>query len=357
MTDIHIDGSRGEGGGQVLRSSLTLSMLTGQPLHIDNIRARRSKPGLRPQHLASVKAAAAISQAEVTGASPGSATLLFRPGRVQPGQYRFDIGTAGSTSLVLQTIFLPLALADAPSTVTITGGTHVPWSPCFHYLDRQWMPLLRRMGFDARLTLERTGFYPRGGGRIRAEIQPAGTLRPVELTERGELQRVSGISAVANLPDHIAKRQRQQVERRLGGWVPDMEIETMPMSSSGKGTVVFLQAECDDGGGGFTALGKRGMPAERVADEAVDQLEAYLASDSALDKHLADQIILPLVLASGQSSLSTAKVTQHLLTNIEVVQAFLNVEVVVEDELSYPRSVRIESIGLSSYSFLPPYLQ
>ena len=339
---IHIDGSHGEGGGQVLRSSLTLSVLTGQPLRIDNIRARRSKPGLRAQHLASVQAAAAISQAEVAGASPGSTTLLFRPGRVQPGQYRFDIGTAGSTSLVLQTIFLPLALADAPSTVTITGGTHVSWSPSFHYLDRQWLPVLRRMGFDARLTLERAGFYPKGGGRVRADIQPAGTLQPVDLEERGELRRVSGISAIANLPEHIVERQRQQVERRLGGWVPELAVETVSLSSPGPGTVVFLQAECEHGGGGFTALGKRGVPAERVADEAVNQLETFLARNAAIDKHLADQLILPLVFAPGRSSLSTAEITQHLLTNIEVVQAFLDVEVVVEGELSSPGLVRIE---------------
>ncbi|HEY52075.1 MAG TPA: RNA 3'-terminal phosphate cyclase [Caldilineae bacterium] len=339
---IHIDGSHGEGGGQVLRSSLTLSVLTGQPLRIDNIRARRSKPGLRAQHLASVQAAAAISQAEVTGATLGSATLLFRPGRVQPGPYRFDIGTAGSTSLVLQTIFLPLALAAAPSTVTISGGTHVAWSPSFDYLDRQWLPALRRMGYDACLTLERAGFYPKGGGRIRAEIRPAGTLQPVELVDRGALRRVSGISASANLPEHIARRQRQQVERRLGGWVPNLAVKTVTLSSSGPGTAVFLQAECEQGGGGFTALGRRGKPAERVADEAVDELETYLATNAAIDKHLADQLILPLVFAPGHSTFSTAAVTRHLLTNIEVVQAFLDVEIMVEGELRYPGFLRIE---------------
>ncbi len=354
MSEIHIDGSQGEGGGQVLRSSLTLSMLTGQPVRIDNIRAGRSKPGLRAQHLAAVQAAAMISGADVVGAKLGSTSLHFRPGRVQPGAYHFDIGTAGSTALVLQTMFLPLALADTPSCVTITGGTHVPWSPSYYYLDRQWLPILRRMGFEARLTLEKAGFYPRGGGRIRAEIEPAGTLRPLELIQRGALRRVSGISAIANLPDHIAQRQRQQVERRLGDRVPELTVEIVSLPSPGKGTAVFLQAECDDGGGGFTALGKQGVPAERVADEAVDQLEAYLKSNAALDKHLADQLILPLVLASGRSSFSTAEITQHLLTNIEVVQAFLDVEVVVEGELSYPGSVHIEPTATITPTVLHP---
>ena len=354
---IRIDGSRGEGGGQVLRSSLTLSMLTGQPVRIDNIRARRNKPGLRPQHLAAVQAATVVSGAEVTGAAPGSNSLYFRPGRVQSSHYRFDIGTAGSTSLVLQTIFMPLALADEKSSVTITGGTHVPWSPCFHYLDRQWLPMLRRIGFEAHLTLEQAGFYPRGGGCIRAEIEAAGSLRPLDLVNRGSLQRVSGISAIANLPEHIAKRQQQQVERRLSGQFPDLAVEIMPMASPGKGTVVFLQAECDAGGGSFTALGKRGLPAERVADEAVDQLEAYLVSNAALDKYMTDQMILPLVITPHPSSFSTAEITRHLLTNIEVVQAFLDVEIVVEGELSYPGSVCIEPIDLSSSTCPLPHLR
>jgi len=354
---IRINGSRGEGGGQVLRSSLTLSMLTGQPLRIDNIRAQRSKPGLRPQHLAAVQAATVVSGAEVTGAALGSTALQFRPAGVQSGHYRFDIGTAGSTALVLQTIFLPLALADEPSSVTITGGTHVPWSPCFHYLDRQWLPMLRRIGFEAHLTLEQAGFYPRGGGRIQVEIAPAGSLRPLDLENRGSLQRVSGISAIANLPEHIARRQKKQVERRLSSWAPDLSVETESMASPAKGTVLFLQAECEIGGGSFTALGKRGMPAERVADEAVDQLGAYLVSNAAIDKYLADQMILPLVLTPDPSSFSTAEITRHLLTNIEVVQAFLDVEIVVDGELSYPGSVCIKPLDLSSSTYPLPHLR
>jgi len=341
VTTIFIDGSRGEGGGQVLRSALTLSILTGHPIRIDNIRTKRRKPGLAAQHLAAVRAVTAISRADVVGATLGSTTLQFRPGRVQPGRYRFDIGTAGSTSLVFQTIFLPLALADTRSSVTITGGTHVPWSPSFDYLDRQWLSMLRRMGFDATLTLEKAGFYPRGGGQIRAKIEPAGTLHHLELNERGKLLEVIGISATSNLPRHIAERQRQQVECRLTGRIPNLTIETVSMVSPGRGTAMYLQAECENGGGSFTALGKRGLPAERVADEAVDQLETYLDKDAALDKYLADQLILPLVLATGLSTFSTAKITQLLLTNVEVVQAFLDVEIVVEGELSYPGLVRI----------------
>jgi RNA 3'-terminal phosphate cyclase (ATP) len=201
------------------------------------------------------------------------------------------------------------------------------------------------MGYDARLTLERAGFYPKGGGRIRAEIRPTGTLQPLELEERGALRRVSGLSAIANLPEHIAKRQQQQVERRLGGWVPELTVETVTLSSPGPGTAVFLQAECEQSGGGFTALGKRGKPAERVADEAVDQLEAYLAANAAIDKHLADQLILPLVFAPGQSSFSTAAITRHLLTNIEVVQAFLPVQISVAGEEGKPGRVTLLGAG------------
>ncbi|MCP4211113.1 MAG: RNA 3'-terminal phosphate cyclase [Halieaceae bacterium] len=338
---IRIDGSQGEGGGQVLRSSLTLSILTQTPFHITRIRANRSKPGLRPQHLAAVRAAAAISRAQVQGADPGSTSLQFRPGRVQPGAYQFDIGTAGSTSLVFQTLFLPLALAAEPSQLTITGGTHVPWSPCYHYLERQWLSVLHACGYRARLRLDQAGFYPKGGGRIRATIQPVATLTPFDLSACGRLEMVSGLSIIANLPAHIARRQQEQVERRLRGRVPDLQVETATLASPGQGTAVFLQAIYQTGCAAFTALGRRGKPAERVADEAVDALDMFLATGAAVDKHLADQLILPLALLPGESTFTTAEITQHLLTNIDVVQSFLPVSIDVQGALGKPGAIRI----------------
>ncbi len=341
---IHIDSANlagGEGGGQILRSALTLSLLTGHPLHITNIRARRPKPGLQPQHLAAVRAATAISQAEMAGAAIGSADLHFRPDRVRPGAYHFDIGTAGAATLVLQTLFLPLAHASASSTLAITGGTHVPWSPSFDYLDRVWLPTLRRLGYDARFQLDRAGFYPRGGGQIRAAISPAGRLAPLDLPERGRIRHLAGLSFVANLPASIAARQAAQAEKRLQDRFPSLKVETNLLPSPGQGTAIFLLAESEYSLAGFSALGARGKPAERVADEAVDDLRTYLATGAALDPYLADQLLLPLAFAPGPSRFQTAAVTSHLLTNAEIIQAFLPLTIGIEGKVGEPGWVTI----------------
>lgn len=338
---VQIDGSLGEGGGQVLRSSLTLSLLTGRPLRIERIRAGRKRPGLAAQHLAAAQAAAAIGGAELAGAALGSTEIAFRPAGIFPGRYHFDIGSAGAASLVLQTLFLPLALAPAPSQITIVGGTHVPWSPCFEYLQRVWLPALRRLGFVAELTLERAGFFPRGGGQMQAQIHPAGPLYPLEARRRGELQRLTGLSAVANLPGHILRRQAEQLEKRLAGRLtqPVAQIELPAM---GAGTVAFLYAVGENGGlGGFTGLGERGKPAERVADEAVNALQTYLASSAAFDPHLADQILLPLALIPGSSHFTTSAITPHLLTHAAVIRAFLPVAIEIRGELGRAGEVRV----------------
>jgi len=207
---IEIDGSIGEGGGQVLRSSLALSLVTGQALHIKNIRSRRPKPGLMPQHLKAVQAAAAIGMARTEGSHLGSQSLVFEPRGIRSGRFDFDIGTAGSTSLVLQTILLPLSVAKEPSSVTVRGGTHVPWSPCFHYLDLHWLRYMRAIGFNVQLAMELAGFYPQGAGIVHAVVQPTTQILPLRLTERGTLKRIHGISAVSNLDVSIAERQRNQ---------------------------------------------------------------------------------------------------------------------------------------------------
>jgi len=343
---IEIDGSIGEGGGQVLRSALALSILTGQAMHIINIRARRSKPGLMAQHLKAVDAAAAISKASVQGASMNSTELVFEPSEIRSGRYKFDIKTAGATTLVLQTIFIPLSQASSASSVIITGGTHVPWSPSYHYLELNWLPLLVEMGFDAQISLDQAGFYPQGGGRISAVIRPAGEIKPLNLTRRGPLLHLQGISVVANLPLSIAERQKHQALKRLEKLRP--HIKTMQMPSRFKGTILLLFAEFERGRACFFGLGKLGKPAERVADEAVDDLEAFLATDGTVDPYLADQLLLPLSLANGPSVLHTSRVSEHLLTNAAILRAFLPVEIDIQAASGEPGLVRVQPAGSDS---------
>jgi RNA 3'-terminal phosphate cyclase (ATP) len=338
---IEIDGALGEGGGQVLRSSLTLSVMTGQDLRISDIRAKRQKPGLRPQHLKAVQAAAEICGASVEGNSIGSQEITFLPGEVKAGKYRFDIGTAGSTSLVLQTVLLPLSRAAQPSTVTITGGTHVPWSPCYHYLDLQYLPFLWQMGLDVHLRMEQAGFYPRGGGKIRCAIEPAEKLSPLQLTERGRLLEIRGMSAVANLARNIATRQRRQVIGRLGRRFPLNDIRVADLPAPSPGSLILLLAEFEKSKVCYFALGKKGKSADRVADDAIREFEAFVATDGVIDQYLADQLLLPLAFAEGVSELHTSQVTEHLVTNAAVIRAFLPVEISISGDVGGPGIVKV----------------
>lgn len=330
---IEIDGSQGEGGGQILRSALALSMITGVSLRLYNIRARRPKPGLKPQHLKAVEAATAISGANVEGARLDSQTLIFQPHAVKPGSYVFDIGTAGATSLVLQTVFLPLSLAAESSELTIIGGTHVPWSPCYHYLEWHWLHYLKQAGYHAELSLQQPGFYPRGGGRIHAAIHPSPSRRPLNLTERGQLNCIRGLSAVANLDISIAERQRNRARQRLQQHCSEIEIAIASFPAYSRGTFLLLLAEFEKSGCCYYALGAPGKAAEAVADEAVAELEAFIATDGAIDEHLADQLILPLAFAPGISRLRTAKITRHLVTNATVIRYFLPVEIDIAGDI------------------------
>ncbi len=331
----------GEGGGQVLRSALTLSILTQKPIHLTRIRANRSKPGLQPQHLMAVEAAAAICAGEVDGAHQNSEELTFIPGKIHPGRYRFHIGTAGAATLVLQTIFLPLAQANDSSTITISGGTHVPHSPCYHYLEKQWLPVLRASGFWMRLELERAGFYPQGGGEIQALIRPAGEIQALQQVERGNLLRIRGITTAANLDENIAHRQKLQALRRLEPICPDSKIQAIEMPSPGKGTLLLLQAEFERSSCCYFSLGALGKRAEQVADEAVNALEVFLSSSGTIDEYLADQILLPLAFANGPSRYRTARITSHLLTNAAVLQLFLPVRVQIDGNEGDPGEVTI----------------
>jgi RNA 3'-terminal phosphate cyclase (ATP) len=343
---IEIDGAQGEGGGQILRTALSLSIITGMPMYIKGIRAKRPKPGLRPQHLKAVDAAAAVSKATVKGSFLDSDSLTFIPSGIRTGRYKFDIGTAGSTSLVLQTIFLPLSLAKSASSVIITGGTHVHWSPCFHYLDFQWLPYLKQIGFDANLVLDQAGFYPRGGGRVSATILPIRQFSPLLTIDRGRLIRISGISAVANLKMSIAHRQKRQAYKRLYDSItnlslPDIKIKSIAIPSRNKGTLLLIHAQFESGSCCYYALGERSKPAEQVADEAVNAFISFLDSDGSVDQYLADQLLLPLSMVANDSIISTSQVTQHLLTNANIIKMFIPVKIEIPGELGKPSTIQI----------------
>jgi RNA 3'-phosphate cyclase len=340
-TILELDGSMGEGGGQILRSSLALSLLTGKAFHLANIRAGRDKPGLQPQHLQSVRAAAAVGGATLRGDSRGSTDLTFTPGPVRAGSYRFDIGTAGATSLVLQTIALPLALrGSGPSELTIVGGTHVSHSPTFHFLDTTWRAYLAHCGLRLSLRLVRPGYYPRGGGEIKAFIPSCSDLRGPNLKDASDAGLI-GFCAVAGLQDHITRRQIRRLNGRLEerGLRAGLRTEEW---EGGPANVVGLEV-----GGGpvpslFCSIGARGKPAEDVADEALDEALAFMgAGPGHVDPHSADQLVLPLALARGPSSYRVSQVTDHLTTNISVVRRFVDREIVCTGQAGGPGEVRI----------------
>ncbi len=329
MDTLEIDGNYGEGGGQILRSSLSLSAIFQRPIRISGIRAGRKKPGLAPQHLTCVNAVAAITNAEVVNGTLGSQTLTFRPQEISGGNYTFDVAdirpSAGALSLVFQSVALPLSYAKVPSTVTLRGGTHVPWSPTVHYLQEIFIPMAAKFGFKGSIQLNRWGWYPKGGGEAIAKVQPTANWRGVQLRHRGKLQKVCGISAASNLPEHIINRQHNQIQKRLAQFDAPVDIAQVKGESIGQGTYVFLKAEFENAQAGFSALGARGKRAERVADEACQALENFLALDAAIDPHLADQLILPMALAKEESRFTTSRITRHLTTNIGLVQQFLPV--------------------------------
>jgi RNA 3'-terminal phosphate cyclase (ATP) len=340
---IIVDGSFGEGGGQILRTSLTLSALTGKPLDIQNIRANRSQPGLRAQHLTAVNAIAKITGAELKGAELNTSRVQIFPGKPQGGIYQFKITTAGALTLVLQTIFLPLSMAEKPSSLTLTGGTHVRWSPVWDYIRDCWLPLMKNLGFTGEIELEKGGFYPRGGGKTLVNIQPAVQLKPFNCADRGELVRIRGFSGVANLEESIAKRQKHQALRRLYNICQDSKIKAVTLPSPGKGTYLILEAEFSNCGCAcFSSLGAPGKPAEKVADEAVDALIAFLETNGCVDQYMADQILLPLSIIPGESEFRTNCVTQHLLTNIHVIQQFLPVRINLDGTTGQPGCIKIK---------------
>jgi RNA 3'-terminal phosphate cyclase (ATP) len=332
---LEIDGGHGEGGGQIVRSALALAVALRRAVRLTRIRARRPRPGLQPQHLAVVRALAAVSRAEVQGDALGSTEIRFAPRDLRAGEYRFDVGavrgSAGSVTLLLQALLLPLAHAGGPSRLTLVGGTHVPWSPSLPYLTEVFLPAVEPAGVRAAVALQRPGWYPAGGGRLEAVIQAEPPARGLELAAPPDGASAIGVSIVSRLPASIAERQRRRALERLAaaGVEATIAVETDTEAAS-PGTALFVGVR---GRAGFTALGRRGLRAEAVADAAVDEFLAWRTSGAAVDAHLADQLLPLLALAPTPSRLTCPVVTSHLRSVAWVVEQFLPVRVCLADGL------------------------
>lgn len=333
---IEIDGSKGEGGGQILRSSLSLALITGKSVRLTNLRAGRDKPGLMRQHLTALRAATEVGNAEVEGDEVGSQTVTFKPGPIQSGTYTFSVGTAGSSTLVLQTVLPALMVAQGPSDITLEGGTHNQWAPPYDFLTQVYFPLLHRMGVDTTSALERYGFYPAGGGRFSVSIRPPlNEFQGLRLLERGEVRRRFATAVVANLPKNIADREIETVAKKLG-WSAECLHATSVANSQGPGNIVTVELQCEHITELFTGFGRQNARAERVAHEAAQQALTYLAADVPVGKYLADQLLLPMGIAAWRdgvrSEFRTPSLTRHTVTHIEILRTFLDVPIEVIQE-------------------------
>jgi RNA 3'-terminal phosphate cyclase (ATP) len=335
QTLVRIDGSFGEGGGQILRTSLSLSLVTGKPFRIEKIRANRNKPGLLRQHLTAVQAAAEVGAGKVDEAALGSRALTFVPGKVRSGDYHFAVGTAGSGTLVLQTILPALMTASGPSRLVIEGGTHNPAAPPFDFLQKCFLPLIEQMGPRVQVELKRYGFYPAGGGRFTVEITPCTALQPLMIGERDAIVAQRVVALVANLPYHIARRELDAVGQILG-WDAECLVCEDTKNSVSPGNLVMVELRSSALTEIFTAFGQRGVSAEDVAMDAARQAQAYLASNAAVDEHLADQLLLPLALA-GSGSFTATSLNLHAQTNMHVIRQFLPVRFDVQERKGFSR--------------------
>jgi RNA 3'-terminal phosphate cyclase (ATP) len=324
---ITIDGSEGEGGGQVVRNACALSLVTGTPVRIFNVRGQRKKPGLMRQHVTAIEAACRIGGAECEGLAVGSSDVTFRPGTVTAGDYHFAVGTAGSTALVLQTVLMPLVLADKPSRLVLEGGTHNMLAPPFEFLARTFLPILNRMGTKIEARLIRHGFFPRGGGRIEVEITPA-PLTPIECIERGALIEHSACALFTGLPIDIAEREIRVVRTSLGWSEREAYVRELP-ADLGPGNALLLEAAFEHVTEIVSGFGQLGVTAERVAKTAVGRMRGYLASDAFAGPYLADQLLLPMA-AAGGGAFTTVKPSQHALTAADVIQRFLDRRIVFD---------------------------
>ena len=325
-----LDGSQGEGGGQILRSALALSLATGTPFRIENIRAGRPRPGLMRQHLTAVEAAAAVGGAQISGAEVGSRSVSFAPTGVKAGDYAFSVGTAGSATLVLQTVLPSLLTADGPSSLVLEGGTHNPSSPPFDFLAKAFLPLVSRMGAHVEATLERPGFYPAGGGRFHVTITPAKALTPLVLEQRGEVRARRVRAVVANVPRAVGERELNRFAARTHWDASAFSLELVP-SPVGPGNVLIAEIESEHVTEVFTGFGEKQVRAETVANACADEVAAYLATDAPVGPHLADQLVLLLAL-SGEGTFRTTRPTTHTRTQLEVIPRFLSTAITCTEE-------------------------
>jgi RNA 3'-terminal phosphate cyclase (ATP) len=338
-----IDGNEGEGGGQMLRTSLALAALTGKPFRMKNIRARRRNPGLAPQHLAGVRAAAQVCAAEVKGDALRSEEIRFIPGAApQAGDYVFDVSklaetpSAGAITLLMQSILLPLAFAEGESTVTLRGGTNVLWSPPIHYVEWVLLPTLARMGLEAALAIDTLGWYPKGGGEVHLWLAGNADLTGVDLNGRGAIEDVFGVGVASSLPAHIPDRMAKRANNLLKGHGLPRHIRAERTSARSTGAATIAVIQFEHALAGFSVIGKKGTPSEEVAAACIEQVVAHERQPFALDEHLPDQLLPFMMLAEGQSVMGTSRITNHTLTNIAVSGTFLERSVTVEGSLDEP---------------------
>ena len=320
---VSLDGAQGEGGGQIVRTALALSAVTGQGFEITRIRAGRALSGLRPQHLAAIRAAALACGARVGGAFDGSPDVRFEPGPVAAGDFRFEIATAGAVTLVLQTVLLPLATAAQPSRVEVTGGTHVPASPSFHYLEKHWRAVIERLGVAVKLGLVKAGFYPPGGGEVHAEVHPWARPASLSLEKRGALVAIRGTSGASRLRGDVARRQADAAHGLL--WERsrlESAWDVVDVPAASPGSFLLIEAVFEEGRAAFGFFGQRGLRAELIGDRAARTLIKFLEGEGAVDPHLADQLAVPLALSGGGGRVTTTEVTRHLETVAAVLSQF-----------------------------------
>ncbi|MEM9168523.1 MAG: RNA 3'-terminal phosphate cyclase [Pseudomonadota bacterium] len=339
---IIIDGSQGEGGGQILRSALSLSACTGQPFRIRNIRKNRSRPGLMRQHLTCIRATEEVCGGKATDAHIGSTELTFSPGDIRGGSYNFNIGTAGSTSLVFQTVLPALLAADEPSCVELSGGTHNAASPPFEFIDEVFLPMIKRSGGIVSATLQRRGFYPAGGGRWTAFIEPL--LEPRDLTLEGAsaTPSISVEAATANIPESIATRELATAKDMLG--LPDDALTQKVYESDGPGNVVLIRIDWPERREIVTGFGKHGVSAETVAKRACAEAKSLIAHGGVVGPHLADQLLLPMALGAG-GQFETAEPSAHFVSSVDVIKAFLDVEITIKDGGTEHYFIKVERIS------------
>lgn len=355
---IQLDGSILEGGGQLLRVAVALSAVTRQPIQVDKIRLRREKPGLRHQHLAAVKAVAELVDADVSGLEVGSESITFKPKRSTEINLHVDIGTAGSTTLVLQALMPALAFAPDRIFVTLSGGTNNPLAPSTDYMKHVLIPCLRLLGYKCQVELERRGFYPRGGGEVKIESRPASLLKPLQLTAPGTVSNIKIFSYSCQLPSHITERMVSAASSKLhdsGFEVTKTEIEARrmgdPKCSVDPGCGLLIVVEYASGAfAGFDGLGEKGLPAEKVAEEVSSRALEHLLTQAQVERHLCDQLLIWMSLASGVSEIRTSELTRHSLTCMEVARMLLGVEFEVLGNLGEAATIRCKGCALRNES-------